>query len=159
MIKGKFLTAGDPETQKCFAVREKVFVEEQNCPPEEEFDAVDRYAMFAAVYNEADEVVGTGRVYMDDEGNYHAGRIAVLKEARGNSYGEFIVRMLCDRAFANGAKQVHIGAQVQAIGFYEKIGFRVCGESYDDVAIPHKPMVLQREDFTSKCGGCITYGK
>lgn len=157
MITGKFLTAADPETQKCFAVRQKVFVEEQNCPPEEEFDAVDQYAMFAAVYDEAGNVVGTGRIYIDEAGNYHAGRIAVLREARGRSYGEFIMRMLCDRAFSNGAKEVHIGAQVQAIGFYEKIGFRVCGEGYDEVAIPHKPMVLRRDGFTSACGGCIRY--
>lgn len=157
MIKGKFLTADDPETEKCFAVRRKVFVEEQNCPVEEEFDDVDKYAMFAAVYDEKDNVVGTGRVFIDNEGHYHAGRIAVLKEARGNSYGEFIVRMLCDRAFVNGAKEVHIGAQTQAIGFYEKIGFVVSGKEYDDVGIPHKPMVLKKSNFCSQCGGCIQY--
>lgn len=155
MIQGKFLTAQDPETKKCFAVRQKVFVEEQHCPPEEEFDQVDDYAMFAAVYDENRNVVGTGRVYIDEEGCYHAGRIAVLREARGKGYGDFIVRMLCDRAFANGATEVHIGAQVQAIGFYETIGFRVCGELYDDVSIPHKPMVLKRADFCAPCGSCI----
>lgn len=154
MIKGKFLTAGDPETKKCFAVRQAVFVEEQHCPPEEEFDSVDEYAVFAAVYDEADNVVGTGRVFIDENGQYHAGRIAVLKSARGNSYGEFIVRMLCERAFGNGAVEVHVGAQTQAIGFYEKIGFVVCGGVYDDVGIPHKPMVLKKEAFSTPCGGC-----
>lgn len=157
MITGKFLTANDPETKKCFAVRQKVFIEEQNCPPEEEFDQVDTYAMFAAVYDEKGQVVGTGRVYIDENGRYHAGRIAVLKEARGKSYGEFIVRMLCDRAFANGGDEVHVGAQVQAIGFYEKIGFRVCGPSYEEVGIPHKPMVLKRSAFCSPCDGCAQY--
>lgn len=157
MIHGKFLKADDPETKKCFAVRRKVFVEEQHCPPEEEFDEIDAYAMFAAVYDENGQVVGTGRVYIDEDGHYHAGRIAVLKEARGKKYGDFIVRMLCDRAFANGAEEVHIGAQEQAIGFYETIGFRVCGDGYEEVFIPHKPMVLKREDFHGACGECIQY--
>lgn len=157
MIRGKFLKADDPETAKCFAIRKKVFVEEQHCPVEEEFDDVDKYAMFAAVYDSDENIVGTGRVFIDDQGQYHAGRIAVLKEARGNSYGDFIVRMLCDRAFSNGAEEVHLGAQTQAIGFYEKIGFVVCGEIYQDAGIPHKPMVLKKSNFCSQCGGCIQY--
>lgn len=157
MIRGKFLKADDPEMAKCFEIRKKVFVQEQHCPEEEEFDAVDKYAMFAAVYDDDGNIVGTGRVFIDDQGRYHAGRIAVLKEARGNSYGDFIVRMLCDRAFNNGAEKVHLGAQIQAIGFYEKIGFVVCGEEYQDAGIPHKPMILKKSNFCSQCGGCIQY--
>lgn len=41
-----------------------------------------------------------------------------------------------------GARELHIGAQVQAQGFYEKFGFHTCGEPvYMDVHIPHVDMV------------------
>ena len=39
-------------------------------------------------------------------------------------------------------RELHIGAQVQAQGFYEKFGFHTCGEPvYMDVHIPHVDMV------------------
>ena len=40
---------------------------------------------------------------------YKIGRIAVKKECRGKKYGDFIVRMLVDKAFTMGAKEVFVG--------------------------------------------------
>ncbi|MCC8022191.1 MAG: GNAT family N-acetyltransferase, partial [Clostridiales bacterium] len=93
-----------------------------------------------------------------DGDTYHLGRIAVLKECRGRQLGDFLVRMMADRCFAHGAREVHLGAQDHAVGFYRKIGFEVCGEEYDDAGIPHFPMVLKREDFHGQCGHAISYG-
>lgn len=154
MIHGKFFAANDSEVQKCFDIRMAVFVDEQGYKKEDEFDEVDKYAMFAAVYDDEGKMVGTGRCFIDDDGVYHAGRIAVLKEARGKKHGDFLVRMLCDRAFANGAQEVHIGAQVRAAGFYEKIGFVKAGEEYNDCHVPHVPMILKKNAFCSQCG-CV----
>jgi ElaA protein len=35
---------------------------------------------------------------------------------------------------------VVLGAQVQAQGFYERLGFAVDGPEYDEDGIPHVPM-------------------
>ena len=155
MIKGKLLTPNSPEVKKCFEIRHKVFIEEQNVPKEEEYDNWDNFAKFVAVYDN-DEIVGTGRIFFDGD-EYRIGRIAVLKEHRGKHYGDFIVRILIDNAFDNGAEEIHLGAQVRAVGFYEKIGFKVCGEEYIDANIPHLPMILKRQDFCTGCGHTVNY--
>lgn len=152
MVKGKFLTPQDPELQDCFEIRKKVFIDEQQIDPDLEYDEWDRFAKFAAVC-EGDKIVGTGRIIFDGE-TYKIGRIAVLKEVRGRGYGDFIVRMMIDNAFSNGAKEVHIDAQKHALGFYEKIGFKVCGDEHLDAGIPHFPMVITRADFSTPCGHC-----
>jgi ElaA protein len=44
---------------------------------------------------------------------------------------------------ARGQKSVEIarlGAQVHALNFYEKLGFKVVGPVYEDAGIPHRDM-------------------
>ena len=43
---------------------------------------------------------------------------------------------------ARGFAQVRLGAQVQALGFYERLGFVAEGPVFDDAGIPHREMVL-----------------
>nr|HPM08139.1 GNAT family N-acetyltransferase [Bacilli bacterium] len=38
-----------------------------------------------------------------------------------------------------------LGAQVQALGFYEKLGFKKVGDVYLDANIPHYQMILKRD--------------
>ena len=70
------------------------------------------------------------------------GRIAVLREYRKQHLGARLMEELLKKAEELGARELHIGAQVQAQGFYEKFGFHTCGEPvYMDVHIPHVDMV------------------
>ena len=63
-----------------------------------------------------------------------AGRIAVLREYRKQHLGARLMEELLKKAEELGARELHIGAQVQAQGFYEKFGFHTCGEPvYMDV--------------------------
>ena len=75
------------------------------------------------------------------------------REERGKKYGDFVVRMLADKAFNSGINEIYVGAQTQAIGFYETIGFKVCSEEYIEAGIPHKLMKLVENDFR-RCRGC-----
>jgi predicted GNAT family N-acyltransferase len=36
--------------------------------------------------------------------------------------------------------EVHLHAQCSAISFYERAGFTVCGEVFDEAGIPHRAM-------------------
>jgi predicted GNAT family N-acyltransferase len=37
-----------------------------------------------------------------------------------------------------------LGAQIQALGFYEKLGFKKVGDEYLDANIPHYMMIIKR---------------
>ncbi len=153
MVKGIYLKQGD-DLSVPLAIREEVFVREQGVPPEEEYDTRDPLAVHALVYDEAGRPAGTARLLLNEDGTFHIGRVAVLAAQRHKGYGDFLVRMLLDRAFRCGAQEVHLGAQLQAIPFYETIGFTVYGEEYLDAGIRHRPMRVRKGEVKTACGHC-----
>ncbi len=148
LVEGKFRSYEEDLTD-AFEIRRKVFQEEQGVDPEIEFDELDKAAMHVIIYV-ADKAVATGRLIFDGE-TYRIGRVAVLKEERGKQYGDFVVRMLADRAFQSGAKEVLLGSQVQVREFYEKLGFVSYGEEYIEAGIRHIPMKLKAASMCSHC--------
>lgn len=150
MIEGKFIH-GNQDLTDVFHIRREVFCKEQNCPEEEEFDSFDKDALHVII-SEKDKKVAVGRLIQIDD-YFKIGRIAVLKECRGMYYGDFVVRMLVDKAFQLGAKKIHISAQTYAKRFYEKIGFQAEGEEYMEAGIPHIAMTLVQANMCTKCGG------
>lgn len=127
-------------------IRKKVFIEEQNVPEELEFDEYDETALHLIAYD-AGKAVATSRLAFV-EGHYKIGRVAVLKEERGKKYGDFVVRNMLKRAFEDGINEVYVGAQIQARGFYETLGFNAVNEEvYDEAGIPHVMMKISKEDM------------
>ena len=153
-IQGKYLLGGLHDISECMKIRAEVFGGEQGFPTAAAEDEDDASAIFALAYeteNDALIPVGTGRlVFLDDF--YKIGRIAVKKEYRGKNYGDFIVRMLVDKAFVMGAKEVFVGAQKHAIPFYEKIGFVPVDEEYYEDEIYHKMMKIMPATCKRDCG-------
>ncbi|MFO7604120.1 MAG: GNAT family N-acetyltransferase, partial [Gammaproteobacteria bacterium] len=68
------------------------------------------------------------------------GRMAVLPEWRHQGIGTALLRRLLDRAAERGLSHVWLSAQVEAIPFYQRLGFSVRGPVYDDAGIPHRDM-------------------
>ncbi|WP_231757402.1 GNAT family N-acetyltransferase [Microbulbifer elongatus] len=117
------------------SIRQKVFVDEQQVPPELEWDELEASAQHFLVYHE-NKPIGTGR--LTDGGKI--GRIAILKEARGLGAGLELLRRICKFAALSGQKNVYLNAQVQAIPFYERAGFASAGEEFMEAGIPHMRM-------------------
>lgn len=133
-------------------IREKVFVEEQGFPPEEEFDVLDDQAMHVVIYD-GERPVGTGRVYHDGK-TFRIGRLCVLKEERGQGIGDLMMRVLLVKAFEFNPTQVRIDAQAHARTFYENFGFEQDGAEIEDAGVPHIPMRVTKDTlvFKSGCG-------
>ncbi|WP_207207258.1 GNAT family N-acetyltransferase [Xylanimonas protaetiae] len=132
---------------EAFAVRTDVFVVEQQVPEELELDELDHAATTTHVVARAasGEVVGTARLLTDPAhpGEVHVGRVAVRAAARGSGAGAALMRALEEVALAEhagpgGTVTVLLSAQVQAIGFYERLGYVVDGPVYLDAGIDHR---------------------
>jgi predicted GNAT family N-acyltransferase len=116
-------------------VRRAVFIVEQQVSEEDEWDADDRVsAHVLAVRNR--EPVGTGRLTPGGK----IGRLAVISEYRGRGLGARIARMLLQEALHRGLFDVYLHAQVQALPFYEKLGFAAVGEVFEEAGISHRKM-------------------
>lgn len=151
LIQGKYLYYGD-DISEAFEIRKQVFQIEQGVSAEEEFDSLDDLSVHVLVFalGESQRAVATGRVYYDSQ-NYRIGRVAVLKNERGKKYGDFVVRMLANKAFLSGAKEIYIDAQVAAIPFYEKIGFTSFGDEFIEAGIQHISMKLIAGSLCKDC--------
>ncbi|WP_422821871.1 GNAT family N-acetyltransferase [Thermoclostridium stercorarium] len=126
------------EFEQAYKIRVEVFVKEQNVPEEIELDEFDKTAVHVVAYRD-DEPVGCGRVFM--EGDYaRIGRVAVLKKERKKGTGRLICEELIRIGKEKGAKKFVLDAQVQAIGFYQKLGFAVKSDVFIEAGIEHVRM-------------------
>ena len=117
------------------AIRFKVFVDEQGF--QNELDDIDNTALHLVLYVDGTPA-GAARMFTEDGGKaYHLGRIAVLPEYRGLHLGAAIVEEMCKKAKELGAEKCELSAQCQAMGFYQKLGFKEEGETYLDEHCPH----------------------
>lgn len=126
--------------EACMAIRREVFVVEQNVPEELELDEHDETAVHLLLTS-YELPIGTARLLID--GNHgKIGRVAILASQRGNGAGAVLMRGALDELRQRGVREVKLGSQVYAMGFYEKLGFVAYGPEYDDAGIPHRDMTL-----------------
>ncbi|MDH5480229.1 MAG: GNAT family N-acetyltransferase [Nitrosomonas sp.] len=120
------------------AIRESVFIHEQQVPVELEWDEFDEICLHILAMSPQGEPIGTARLLQDG----YIGRMAVLKEWRGKGFGSAMMLRLLEESRNQGTKEVVLNAQTSAIGFYERFGFKVTGEEFIEAGIPHVRMIL-----------------
>ena len=121
-------------------IRRAVFIEEQQIAEKDEWDAEDPGSVHVLARLNRDPV-GTGR--LNPAGKI--GRIAVLPGLRGQGIGRQILLRLLEEARRLGIREPYLHAQVQAVSFYEKLGFSREGDAFDEAGIPHVRMSLVLE--------------
>lgn len=129
---------GSKDLDNIHNIRREVFIIEQNTSEEEEWDSYDNEAIHLLVYDNK-KPVATGRIIIVDDVCL-LGRIAVLKDYRKQGFGDLVVRMLIRKAYEMSFERQEIHAQIQAVGFYEKLGFVPFGEEFMEAGIPHTMM-------------------
>ncbi len=67
-------------------------------------------------------------------------RVATLATARGKGYGGELMQAMERVARREGKQLLTLGAQVQAIPFYQGLGYTIVSDEFDDAGIPHRTM-------------------
>ena len=117
-------------------VRPAVFVEEQGFS--QEFDSLDDRSLHLSLWRDG-QPAGCARLYRQ-EGIFRLGRVAVLPPFRRQGLGRLLVGEAEEKAARLGGRVLRLGAQCQAIPFYEQLGYRPVGEPYLDEHCPHQEM-------------------
>jgi predicted GNAT family N-acyltransferase len=125
------------DLEKVFAVRKTVFVDEQNCPPELEWEHEEDSVHFLALLN--GEPCGACRWRKTDKG-YKLERFAVLKEHRGKRIGQALVAAALSD-LPGDAGYIYLNAQLEAMRMYSRFGFIVEGDQFEEAGIQHFKMV------------------
>jgi len=131
-----------------FAIRREVFVVEQNCPPELEWEHEDESTHFLATVN--GEPAGAARWRKTDKG-YKLERFAVLQKFRGLGVARELVRSVLADLPAD-ADYIYLNAQIQAMRLYAKFGFVAEGPQFEEAGIQHFKMVKPLPNFNPPKG-------
>ena len=125
-------------------VRLEVFVHEQKIPLELEWDEADQTALHAVAYNTLGQAIGCARLLSSllskPPQAAKVGRMAVKRVLRGSNVGAALLNVLVGTAIQRGHVEMLLHAQRSAQGFYERAGFMVRGEPFEEVNIAHVEM-------------------
>ena len=119
------------------AVRTPVFIEEQFVTPEFEWDDIDASAVHLLAIYENQPIACLRIIHYQK-----IGRMAMIKQWRGVGLGAALLRKAISICKERGSKSIYLSAQMHAIHFYQKAGFKQMSEEYCDVDIPHVDMRL-----------------
>jgi N-acetylglutamate synthase-like GNAT family acetyltransferase len=148
MVRGKYIE-GQTEVPEVEAVRRCVFVEEYGfcTEPMEEADA---FRIHAVAYDN-ETVAGVGSISFDGE-RFEISHVAVLPQYRGQQYGDFIVRMLVNKAILANASEIYTCTTKQTCPFFETIGFEKGEEAEERGKMPFYEMCLPSGKLKTCCG-------
>lgn len=137
----------DDDWEQARAIRTRVFIEEQDCPPEDEWDGHDETSRH--VLGRVDgRAVATARWRVTSYGSEVVAkleRFAVLPAYRGQGYGTELVKDVISDARRAGFDTFLVHAQAHLESWYEDLGFESTGRTFEEVGIPHVEMI-RRDD-------------
>lgn len=140
----------DADRETLRALREQVFIVEQQVPREIEWDGRDEDALH--VLGTRDGVpIACGRLLPEGK----IGRMAVLASHRGHGYGAAVLQALVDAAREQGLNEVYLHAQQHAADFYRRAGFEPEGEPFAEAGIAH---IAMRQQLQPRLGRVYTSG-
>lgn len=118
-------------------IRMNVFVLERGIAIEDEFDQNDEPdRVYAVCYDISGQPAATGRFQTIDKTTMRPGRIATLKNFRGHHLGARIIQALEDYGVQHGYTDSLIHSELTAQGFYERQGYHVVSDVYEEDGVP-----------------------
>ena len=129
------------------ALRQEVFVVEQNCPYLDA-DGSDQEVFHLMGFNEANQLIAYARLIpkgISYEKYAAIGRVVTAPSVRGLGAGKKLMEasiQWMDKLMAN--QPIKISAQLYLLKFYNELGFQEIGEGYLEDDIPHIAMLYQQ---------------
>jgi GNAT superfamily N-acetyltransferase len=105
---------------------------------EEELDK-DKDEILIAAFDE-DEMLGCCVLCKTEKVDLRLRQMAVKDEIQGTGIGASIIGFAENLARDKGYHKIIMHARDSAIGFYEKLGYKVIGEPFTEVNLPHHLM-------------------
>ncbi len=92
---------------------------------------------------EEDKMLGCCMLINTEPGTVRLRQMAVHKNLQGKGVGRALMQFAENIARDRGFRKITMHARKSATGFYEKLGYVVSGEEYEEVTLPHVVMEKQ----------------
>jgi len=124
--------------RQAFAIRTRVFVEEQHVDPKLEYDEFEKTSHHYLAFADG-QPIGTAR-WRETPKGIKLERFAVLPEFRDHKTGAALLKMVLDDTVPLN-KLIYLHSQIRAVPFYERHGFKIRGGSFFEAGMEHYLMV------------------
>ena len=128
------------EMNKSYAIRTRVFCEEQKISKELEFDNLDHLCGHFLIFDGL-KAIGTARVRQKEKDLLKIERVAVLKEFRRLKVGSILIKNVIKHYLnLDYNKSIILHSQVAVADFYKSLNFISYGNEFYEDGIPHVVM-------------------
>lgn len=86
---------------------------------------------------EEEKILGCCMLITEDTITVRLRQMAVLNNLQGKGIGRALMQFAENIARDRGFRRLTMHARQTAVGFYEKLGYNICSEQFEEVSIPH----------------------
>lgn len=132
----KIIDHGTPEYQQMVKLRDDILRKPLGLKftPEELQKEKDNLMMVAF---EDDQMLGCCMLVEEEPQTVRLRQMAVINDLQGKGIGKALMTFAENLARDRGYKMITMHARQNAVGFYEKMGYRKVGEAFEELTIPH----------------------
>jgi ribosomal protein S18 acetylase RimI-like enzyme len=137
----KIIDYGSPEYRQMVKLRDDILRKPLGLGfTEKELQEEKDHMLIAAFEDE--RMLGCCMLVEEKPGTVRLRQMAVLNDLQGKGIGRALMSFAENIARDRGYKNITMHARKHAIGFYEKMGYRVSGNEFTEVTLPH--FVMQK---------------
>jgi ribosomal protein S18 acetylase RimI-like enzyme len=92
---------------------------------------------------EDDQMLGCCMLVEEEPETVRLRQMAVINDLQGKGVGKALMQFAENLARDRGYRRITMHARKNAIGFYEKMGYKKVGEEFEEITIPH--YVMEKE--------------
>lgn len=135
----KIIDHGTPEYEQMVRLRDEVLRRPLGLGFSPEELAREKGNLMIGAF-EDEQLLGCCMLVEEKPGTVRLRQMAVLNDLQGKGIGRALMHFAENLARDQGYKVLSMHARKNAVGFYEKMGYRVSGNEFTEVTIPHYVM-------------------
>lgn len=138
----KIIDHGTKEYDQMVQLREEVLRKPLGLHFTPEELAKEKHNLLIGAFEEG-ELMGCCMLVEEEPGTVRLRQMAVINDLQGKGYGKVLMQFAENLARDRGYKKITMHARKNALGFYEKMGYKVIGNEFEEITIPH--YVMEKE--------------
>jgi GNAT superfamily N-acetyltransferase len=138
----RIIDYGSNEYRQMIKLREEILRRPLGLGFTEEELARERDNMMIGAFEDED-LLGCCMIVEENPTTARLRQMAVLNNLQGKGVGRALMQFAENLARDRGYKVLSMHARKNAVGFYEKVGYKVKGDEFTEITIPHYLMEKQ----------------
>ena len=138
----KIIDYGTKEYEQVLKLRDEILRKPLGLNFSQEELEKERNNMHMAAY-EDEQMLGCCMLVEEDPQTVRLRQMAVVDDVQGKGIGRALMQFAENLARDRGYKRITMHARKNAVGFYEKMGYKKFGEEFMEITIPH--VVMEKE--------------